>query len=124
MRSRQPMLRCAVGGSARGSLTTALAEEPVARASIEIRAHIDDALRCWSEFSAAAGALPRGISASRRVDFVPLAGSSTRLDLRLVQRGPLREPAATRRALEDRLRAFKSFVEEGEPCVRLRSALR
>src|SRR5512145_2197597 len=103
MRSRQPMVRCAVGGSARGSLATALAEEPVARASIEIRAHIDDALRGWAEFSAAGGALPRGISASRRVDFVPLAGSSTRMDLRLVRRGRLREPAATRRALEDRL---------------------
>lgn len=126
MQTRRSILRSAVGcRSVGGSLATALAAGPdVARTSIEIRAGIDEALRCWSEFSAADGAWPQGIFASRRADFEPLAGSHARITLRLVQWGPIRDPAATRRALEDRLRTFKSFVEERASCTDSPCALR
>jgi hypothetical protein len=85
-------------------------------ASIEIRAPIDEALYGWSEFCALTqgsfALAGRRTSPCWRAHFERCAGSRSRITLQLEHRGPSGEPAALRRALEDRLVAFKGFVDE------------
>lgn len=100
-----------------GAATSAAAApgSGVVSASIEIRVRVDEALRRWSEFSARTQPGPSAVARTfvpRRVDFEPLAGARSRVSLRLEHRGVWPEPLSARRALEDQLVAFESFVDE------------
>jgi len=133
MRERDPVtpdpLRASTGclppGPGAATSAAAAPGSGVVRASIEVQARVDEALRRWSEFSALAERSPAPTIPSHafvsRVDFETLDAARSRVTLQLEHRGSLPEPARARRALEDHLVAFGGFVDENGS-LRCRSA--
>jgi hypothetical protein len=72
------------------------------RASIEVRASIDEALRRWSECALAL--------CPRQVDFEPVASTGSRVT---VEAPAWLDGDAVQRELERHLRAFKRSLEQG-----------
>ena len=132
MRSREPSalpaaLRTSAGclPPGPGAASTAAPGPGVVRASIEIRAPIDEALRRWSQFSALK---QRSAFARRRsrlvwqLDVERAAAARSRVTLQLAQREGGAGADALRRAVEDHLVAFKGFVDDDGGLLRCGNA--
>jgi hypothetical protein len=97
----------------------------VVRASIEVQAPVDEALRRWSEFSALA---QRSAFARRRtrhvwqLDFERTAPGRSRVTLQLEQRRGGVGSDTLHRVVEDQLAAFGCFVDDDGGLLRCGNA--